>query len=368
MTNPNNTPQHRRIFRHDYSGDGSDPTPLKNIATPQPWRQFGGPSKEASSLSDGPRTMDERQARRGKEYLATAEEAQMVDVALALRRPLLITGPAGIRKSSLAYAVAWQLGLGNVLRWGVTSRSTLKEALYQYDALARLHDISLAKAEAGRQKQAARPEKTSIGDYLTLGPLGTALLPTNSVSYLPRVLLIDEIDKGDSDLPSDLLHVLEKGCFQTPEIDRLPDRHKQKPISVKAADLGGKRAEVPSNGIIQCMDFPLIIMTSNANRDFPPAFLRRCMPIEMSWRHRMDQQKGIVRHHLGDDPNQDMEKLMVEFVNRQGIPDVVLSSDQLLNAVFLAASGTTANTAEWESVKKVVFRSLTAPLSSSPAK
>jgi MoxR-like ATPase len=90
---------------------------------------------------------------------------------------------------------AHELKLGPVLRWSVTSRSTLRhQGLYEYDAIGRLQEVQL-------HEEGTRPE---IGNYLRLGPLGTALLPTAT----PWALLIDEIDKADIDLPNDLLHNL----------------------------------------------------------------------------------------------------------------------------------------------------------------
>src|SRR5205814_7161668 len=90
----------------------------------------------------------------------------------------------------------------------------LTEGLYQYAALARLRDANLEHLSGGT---AHAPD--DIGRYVRLGPLGTALLPR----LRPRVLLIDEIDKSDIDLPNDLLHVFEEGSFEIPELVRLPE-------------------------------------------------------------------------------------------------------------------------------------------------
>jgi MoxR-like ATPase len=92
----------------------------------------------------------------------------MVNAALYLRRPLLITGPPGTGKSSLAYAVAEELKLGEVLRWPINSRSTLAEGLYRYDAVARLRDASLSQTLSA--KHPADALESDIGQYVALGP------------------------------------------------------------------------------------------------------------------------------------------------------------------------------------------------------
>ncbi len=164
-----------------YRGDGvaRDVT----IAAPPPWRRF-------------PR---EPQHERFRPPLGLIEA---VNAAVHLRRPLLITGPAGFGKSTVVDQVAHELKLGDVLRWHVTSRSTLRDALYRYDALARIHAHNIDDIA------------DDIGPFLQLGPLGTALVPTDQ----PRALLIDEIDKSELDLPSDLLDVLERGEFEILEL------------------------------------------------------------------------------------------------------------------------------------------------------
>ena len=227
-----------RIYVDEYEGSGLDPSPLKYADIPPPWRAWGKLRKGSKSKRIA-RTMSTWQQERGKAYLANQPEADLVNASLVLRRPLLVSGSAGVGKSSLAYSVAWQLGLGNVLRWNITSRSTLKDALYEYDAVSRLHDVAL--------KEKAKGDPDQIGGYISIGPLGTALLPTNSAGYFPRVLLIDEIDKADADLPSDLLHVLEEGSFEIPEIAR-HNAGQPNASELEVRTIEGETVTIPASG------------------------------------------------------------------------------------------------------------------------
>ena len=186
---------------------------------------------------------------RGQTYQIEHTEAERVNAALYLRRPLLVTGEPGTGKSSLAYSVAAELGLGEVLRWPIGSKTTLRAGLYQYDAIGRLQEANLREIEARAGSGVA--ESVDIGSYIRLGPLGTALLPTRR----PRVLLVDEFDKSDIDLPNDLLDVFEEGDHKIPELARLPSQHD--PVIVMTADEDG-HAEIVG-GRVRCDAFPLVI-------------------------------------------------------------------------------------------------------------
>ncbi|GHC60546.1 ATPase AAA [Streptomyces cinnamoneus] len=249
------------------------------------------------------------------------EEVEAVNAALYLRRPLLVTGNPGTGKSTLAHAVAHELGLGRVLRWSIVSRSTLRDGLYHYDAIARLQDVQLERAGAGGG--AAGGVRRSIGSYVRLGPLGTALLPGPQ----PRVLLVDELDKGDLDLPNDLLNALEEGEFRLPELERIADIEPE--VGVLTDD--GGRAVV-RGGRVRCTTFPLIVLTSNGERDFPAALLRRCIQLDLEPPGE-EQLTAMVRAHLGDDAVTDGDELIQRFLDRE--PGEVIAADQLLNALFL---------------------------------
>ncbi|MFJ2263462.1 AAA family ATPase [Streptomyces sp. NPDC087844] len=253
-------------------------------------------------------------------YLIEPQHADVVNAALHLRRPLLVTGPAGTGKSSLARAVAHELNLGELLRWPVNSRSTVREALYQYDAIGRLRETTLSRDRGEREP--------SIGTFVRLGPLGTALVP----SAVPRALLVDEMDKGDVDLPNDLLTVFEEGVFTIPELTRLPEDIAD--VDVQTADHRGTVRV--HQGRVQCDEFPVVVITSNGERDFPPAFLRRCIRLGLPVPDE-ERLRAIVAAHLGEDALREADDLLDSFLRRRAPGE--LATDQLLNAVFLRLGG-----------------------------
>lgn len=292
-----------RLFRGD--GDARH----VDFPEPPPWRRF--------TPADG--------APRPRPYLIGPDESEVVNAALLLRRPLLVTGHPGTGKSSLAHAVAHELTLGRVLTWPVNSRSTLRDALYGYDAIGRLRESNLRREAAGADGAGEDPD---IGSYVRLGPLGTALVPSGR----PRVLLVDELDKGDVDLPNDLLTVFEEGEFEIPELARLPDDRAR--VDVLTAD-PQVRAPV-TRGRVRCSEFPVVVITSNGEREFPPAFLRRCVRLDLA---EPDEQRlrDIVAAHLGDAALDGVDDLLHAFLGRRAPGE--LATDQLLNAVFLRKGG-----------------------------
>jgi MoxR-like ATPase len=246
-----------------------------------------------------------------------------INAALLLRRPLLVTGSPGTGKTSLIYRVAYELGLGPVLEWPVNSRSRPKDALYDYDAVARLH----AKGEESSR---------DIGKYISLRALGTALLPATR----PRVLLIDEIDKADPDLPNDLLNLFEEGSFEIPELirEKVPVARVRPLLPVSSRTTSDSKAEPKEpeevevkNGRIRCHEFPFVVLTSNGERQFPPAFLRRCIRVKLP-DPGVEQLTRIVTAHLGEQVAERALKKIESFAS-EGVRTTAM--DQFLNALHV---------------------------------
>ena len=293
---------------HIFNKDHEPHDGIKNLPEPPPWRSFNTEVQTTEKKS--------REEIKGKTFQVWDRQVELVNAALYLRRPLLVTGKPGTGKSSLAYAIAYQLKLGKVLTWPINTRTTLSDGLYRYDAIGRLQDAQLGN-------------KPNIGKYIQLGAVGTAFLPNE----YPRVLLIDEIDKSDIDLPNDLLNLFEEGEFEILELARMSEQ--EKVVNVRTYD--NQKVDI-SEGKVACKQFPLVIMTSNGERDFPPAFLRRCLQLEMP-EPTIEELAEIVESHF-DNLESDTDTLNIakEFIEkfvraREGGKN--LATDQLLNVIFM---------------------------------
>jgi MoxR-like ATPase len=211
----------------------------------------------------------------GRTYIADQGLKDAVNVMLILGQPLLLTGEAGTGKTQLAYSVGCELGF-EVLKFETKSTSTARDLFYTYDSLGRFH--------AAQLKQGSLDSK----DYLNYNALGTAILRSRDVSAIeklrPRnfkhngpersIVLIDEIDKAPRDFPNDLLNEIEHLYFKVPELG-LGDE-------VIAADRTRR---------------PIIIITSNSEKNLPDAFLRRCIYYNIAFPDK-ERLQDIVLSHL----------------------------------------------------------------------
>ena len=373
------------------TGDGADRRARLESEPPPPWRNFTGTPDPGYAPPGCTGPAWERTRQRGEGYVPDEPEKDVVNTALHLRRPLLITGKPGVGKSTLAYSIAADLALGPVLHWPITSRTVLRDGLYLYDAIGRLQEAGLEQLRPGSPAAgagepaagpaagpgagpgagpvagvpapppagspdpgaAARGSVPSISRYLRLGPLGTALLPQDR----PRVLLVDEIDKSDIDLPGDLLTVFEDGGFDIPELARLA---KEEPtVAIGTADDPDAAVHI-AGGRVQCRYFPVVVLTSNGERDFPPAFLRRCVRLHLE-PPGPDKLARIVRRRLNVDieGSEEYQDLVKTFLERGEDGD--LATDQLLNAIQLRLAGAWSAPGDRDRFLATVMQHLTGP-------
>ncbi len=293
--------------------DGKTPAKTEDIkrwlAQSPPWRRASG-EKHKSKPASAP-LLEGADLRRGETWHAPAEGdvLRKIHLSMWLRRPLLIEGDPGVGKSSLAYALAHGLGLGKVLRWEISSKTPYSEGLYQYNAVSHLRGIQ------------DPDEDSAIENYVQLGPLGTALIGSKvkgQKDLLPRVLLVDELDKSDYDLPNDLLHVLEEAKFTIDELNRGEDEKHWIAMD------DGRQVEI-TGGRVTCNVHPVVVITSNGERQFPAAFLRRCVRIRLQ-APRGEQLRSLVAEHFkGEDYTPDVGEL----------DSGKISPDRVIQALFM---------------------------------
>lgn len=189
-------------------------------------------------------------------YLADDDLTEAVNVALAVGQPLLVTGEPGCGKTRLAWSVAHELGLDEPLPFPTRSTSRAQELLYTFDVVRRFYDI-----------QAKDPRAAEPRHYIRYGPLGQAI-----VEEKRRLVLIDEIDKAPRDFPNDLLTEIDRMTF---EVHELEGDEKTKASTAR----------------------PVVLITSNSERQLPLPFLRRCVFHHIQFPSR-DKLVAIVKERL----------------------------------------------------------------------
>jgi MoxR-like ATPase len=234
-------------------------------------------------------------------YLPAADLVKAVELAIFLKRPLLLRGEPGCGKSRLAEAVAFELAKRNTLAewpfefWPVKSTSRARDGLYIFDAVSRLRDAQLAAAKVKSGEETAVPLRNheDIQQYVKDGPLGRAFKNKRRT-----IVLIDEIDKADIDFPNDLLIELDERRFKVDELSRFRENGAEEEFWVEA------EAE------------PIIFITSNHEKELPDAFLRRCVFFYIDFPDTSLLQNIVAAHCLDATPTTDEMRLVAEAVRR----------------------------------------------------
>ena len=201
-------------------------------------------------------------------YVASDSIAEIVNLAVDLKRPILVEGEPGCGKTMLAYSIAAEKKLGEVVKISVKSTSRAQDLLYRLNALRRLQD---AQNPNNRQAQYIYP-------YLSLGTLGEAIHRKKRC-----VVLIDEVDKADIDFPNDLLDVLDRFTFQIDDLPGVEEQQCLKQHGFSRTVEGNKEAP------------PIVVITSNREKRLPEPFLRRCLYVRLKFPESIEELQEIVR-------------------------------------------------------------------------
>ncbi|MFC1998669.1 AAA family ATPase [Chloroflexota bacterium] len=229
------------------------------------------------------------------DYVTSEPLRNAVNVSIALKRPLLIRGEPGTGKTLLAYSIAKDLGKP-LLTWNIKSTTKAQEGLYVYDTVQRLNDSRFSDKDI-----------TDIKQYIRLGKLGQSF-----VAKEHPVLLIDEIDKADLEFPNDLLNELDAMTFYIAETEET----------------------------VAAEQRPIVIITSNAEKELPDAFLRRCIFHYIEF-PAVDLMEEIVRVHYPDLKENLLKEVMRVFYALRKLNDLKKkpSTSELIDWIHALLAG-----------------------------
>lgn len=212
----------------------------------------------------------------GGQYIASEELLRSVNIAMALKKPLLIKGEPGTGKTVLAQAVAEAMNLELII-WNIKSTTKAQDGLYVYDTVQRLYDSQFGASGVD-----------DIGKYIKMGKLGEAFRREKQV-----ILLVDEIDKADLEFANDLLWELDRMEFYIPE----------------------------TGETVRAKERPVVIITSNAEKELPDAFLRRCIFHYIAFPDTAMMER-IIRAHYPGLPDLLCEQVLRAFYRLRSLPEL----------------------------------------------